>query len=258
MSLSIQYDSTFEGFLSAVFEIYRQHLDVGEFRPDRGDGNLGDGTPGDMFLQPFSIESSEESACRLHRAIVNFASEDVYNLLQAAFLSEESGIEMKIFAYLKKLFSGTDPDYGRNPASAEMLPLYKIAQSVRREAGGLLGIVRFAVGPDNILYSEIEPRFNVLWLMETHFSKRFANEKWLIYDSRRGYGIFHDRSGVREVSLPGYKKGSMDLKDSFTDLWKEFYDAIAIKERENPKLLRRCLPVRYWSHLPERSGALAV
>ena len=258
MSLSIQYDSTFEGFLSAVFEIYRQHLDVGEFRPDRGDGNLGDGTPGDMFMQPFRIETSEESANRLHRAILNFASEEVYNLLHAAHLSEEPGVEMKILAYLKKLFEGLDPNYGRNPASAEMLPLYKIAQSVRREAGGLLGLVRFAVGPDNVLYAEIEPRFNVLQLMETHFAKRFANEKWLIYDSKRGYGIFHDKSGCQVVHLPGYKSGSMDLKDAFTELWKEFYDSIAIKERENPKLLRRCLPVRYWKHLPERSGTFAT
>jgi hypothetical protein len=28
---------------------------------------------------------------------------------------------------------------------------------------------------------------------------------------------------------------------------------MAIKERLNPRLLRRCLPVRYWKHLPERS-----
>ena len=155
MSLSIQYDSSFDGFLSTVFEIYRQHLDVGEIRPDRAT------TPVDMFMQPFRIETSGESATRLHRAIVNFASEAVYNLLHAAFLSEEDGVEMKIFAFLKKLFSGVDPNYGQNPASAEMLPLYKLGQSVRREAGGMLGLVRFAVGPDNMLCAEIEPKYDV-------------------------------------------------------------------------------------------------
>ena len=252
MSLSIQYDSTFEGFLSAVFEIYRQHLEVGEIRSERSTA------PADMFLQPFHIETSEESAARLHRAIVNFASEEVYNLLHAAFLSEEEGVEMKIFAFLKKLFSGADPSYGQNPASAEMLPLYKLGQSVRREAGGMLGLVRFAVGLDNMLCAEIEPKYDILMLMENHCSKRFANEKWLIYDSKRDYGLFHDRTGCQVVTLPGYKSGAMDLKDSFTDLWREFYKSIAIKERENPKLLRRCLPVRYWNHLPERSMATAV
>jgi probable DNA metabolism protein len=122
----------------------------------------------------------------------------------------------------------------------------------------MLGLVRFAVGPDNMLCAEIEPKYDILTLMENHFSKRFANEKWLIYDSKRDYGLFHDRTGCQVVTLPGYKSGAMDLKDSFTDLWREFYKSIAIKERENPKLLRRCLPVRYWNHLPERSMATAV
>ena len=40
--------------------------------------------------------------------------------------------------------------------------------------------------------------------------------------------------------------------DSFTQLWQDYYKSIAIKERENPKLLRRCLPVRYWKNLTER------
>ena len=252
MSLSVQYDSTFEGFLSAVFEIYRQHLEVGEIRPDRSSA------PVDIFLQPFRIETNEEQAARIHRAIVNFASEEVYNLLHAAFLSEEAGVEMKIFAFLKKLFSGVDPNYGQNPASLEMLPIYKLGQSVRREAGGMLGLVRFAVGPDNMLCAEIEPKYDVLMLMETHFSRRFANEKWLIYDSKRGYGLFHDRGQCQVVTLPGYKSGAMNLKDSFTGLWQEFYKSIAIKERENPKLLRRCLPVRYWNHLPERATSAAA
>ena len=122
----------------------------------------------------------------------------------------------------------------------------------------MLGLVRFVVGPDNMLCAEIEPKYDVLMLMETHFSRRFANEKWLIYDSKRGYGLFHDRGQCQVVTLPGYKSGAMNLKDSFTGLWQEFYKSIAIKERENPKLLRRCLPVRYWNHLPERATSAAA
>jgi probable DNA metabolism protein len=42
--------------------------------------------------------------------------------------------------------------------------------------------------------------------------------------------------------------------DDFTRLWQDYYKSIAIKERENPRLLRRCLPVRYWKNLPERQA----
>ena len=107
MTISISYDSSFDGFLSAVFEIYSQHLDVESFIPDRDTD-----APADLFQQNFRVETNEDSAMRLRRAIVNNASEDVLTLLETAFLSEERGIEMKLLAYLRKLFSGDDPNYG--------------------------------------------------------------------------------------------------------------------------------------------------
>ena len=174
MTISISYDSSFNGFLSAVFEIYSQHLDVESFIPDRDTD-----APADLFQQNFRVETNEDSAMRLRRAIVNNASEEVLTLLETAFLSEERGIEMKIFAYLRKLFTGDDPNYGKNPASLEMLPLYKIAGSVRHEAGNMLGMVRFSKGPGNFYIAKIEPKYDILLMMESHFRNRFAFEKWI-------------------------------------------------------------------------------
>ena len=100
MSICISYDSTFDGFLSAVFEIYSQHLDVERFVPDRDTDAVGD-----LFQQNFRVETNEDSAMRLQRAIVNQASGEVLSLLNAAFLSEEEGVEMQILAFLRKLFA---------------------------------------------------------------------------------------------------------------------------------------------------------
>lgn len=248
MSLSIQYDSTFDGFLSVVFEVYRQRLNVGEIKPDRLDTQALD-----LFFQPFWVETNLDSARRLKRAIVNAASEDVLNLLEVAFRSETSGIEMNILSYLRKLFAGIDPNYGKNPTSDEMLPLFQTAQAVRREAGGMLGMVRFTKLEDGTYFSEIEPKYDILPLMISHFRGRFANERWAIYDSLRNYGMYFDGCGVMEISIPDVKSVTAGLPpDVITQMWKDFYRTIAIKERENPRLLRRCLPVRYWKHLPER------
>lgn len=255
MSLQISYDSTFNGFLTAVFEIYRQHLDVAGFSPDRDEAAVTD-----LFMERFRIETDEESANRLRRAITNASSAEVLNLLETAFLSEESGIEMKVFAFLKKLFAGVDPNYGRNPASMEMLPIYKIAQSVRREAGGMLGIVRFDKAEDDVYVAQIEPKYDILMLMESHFTRRFASQKWILYDLKRNYGLLHDKNKsaqVVELANPEILSQKAQ-KDEFTKLWKNYYDSISIKERENPQLLKRCLPVRYWKHLPERCGQPAL
>lgn len=247
--LTIRYDSTFDGFLSVVFEIYRQRLDVGDICPDRTAGDA----PEDLFLQPFRVETSEESSRRLKRAIVNAAGEDVLLTLKTAYHSEEPGIEMKIFAYLRRLFSGVDKKFARNPASAEMLPLYKIAGSVRHEVGDMLGMVRFSKTSDGTYFSEIEPKYDILEFIIGHFRGRFANQRWAIYDSKRKYGVYYDGHSASEVFIPNLEAVTADASpDVITRLWKEYYDAIAIKERTNPKLLRRCLPVRYWKHLPER------
>ena len=250
--ICISYDSTFDGFLSAVFEIYSQHLDVESFLPDRDTE-----TTGDLFQQNFRVETNEDSAMRLRRAIVNYASEDVLSLLSTAFLSEEAGIEMKILAYLRKLFAGDDPNYGKNPASPEMLPLYKLAGSVRHEAGGMLGLVRFSKAPGNFYVSKIDPKYDILTLIEPHFRNRFAGENWIIYDEKRKYALLHDHMGESHVvSLPDASALTNAIRsDTFTQLWQDYYKSIAIKERENPKLLRRCLPTRYWKNLTERQGS---
>ena len=245
--LSISYDSTFNGFLSVVFEIYRQHLDVGEIHPDRSN------SPCNLFMQPFRIETSEESAQRLKRAISNQASPEILSTLDAAFRSEEDGIEMKILAYLRKMFLGTDPTYAKNPTSDEMLPIFMTARSVRREVGGMLGMVRFNRMPDGTYFSEIEPKYDILELLIGHFRGRFANERWVIYDSKRGFGVYYDGKNPVEMSIPNIRQVSaMNSSDNFVQLWQDYYKSIAIKERENPKLMKQCLPVRYWKHLPER------
>lgn len=246
--LSIQYDSTFDGFLSVVFEVYRQRLDVGAIVPNR---RAGEAT--DLFLQPFWVETSEESARRLKRAIANAASSDVLAMLDIVFRSEEDGVEMKILTFLRKLFAGIDPNYGRNPASPEMLPLYRIAQSVRLEIADMRGMVRFSKTSDGTYFAEIEPKYDILEILTPHFRNRFANERWAIYDSRRNFGVYYDGHSAAEVTIPNLESVKAGMPpDTITQLWKDYYNAISIKERENPRLLRRCLPVRYWKHMPER------
>ncbi|MCF0222814.1 MAG: TIGR03915 family putative DNA repair protein [Fibrobacter sp.] len=247
--ISISYDSSFDGFLSSIFEIYRQHLNVAEFIPDRAK----EGLPANLFTQPFQIQTSLEQSQRIQRAITNAANADILRTIEIAFYSEESGVEMKIFAYLKKLFKGDDPYFARNPASLEMLPILQLAQSVRREAGNMLGMVRFSQTSDGTYFSEIEPKYDILSLIVGHFRGRFANERWAIYDSKRSYGVYYDKLCAEPIYIPDLKVVTQNTRqDLITTLWKDYYNAIAIKERENPRLLRRCLPVRYWKHLPER------
>ena len=253
MSLAIHYDSTFDGFLSAVFEIYRQHLDVSSFVAERSYETEAEAAT-DLFAQPFHVETSEEHANRLRRAIVNLSSKDVLSLLETCFRSESADIEMNILAYLRKLFAGLDPNYGRNPSSLEMIPLITIARSVRREMDNMLGMVRFNKAPDGMYIAEIEPKYDILEMIVGHFRCRYPNGTWAIVDVKRGFGVYYENRRTHFITVPDPGAISANAPpDQWTQMWKSYYDTMAIQERINPRLLRRCLPVRYWKHLPERS-----
>ena len=37
----------------------------------------------------------------------------------------------------------------------------------------------------------------------------------------------------------------------YEELWKEYFNNMAIESRKNPKAQKRSMPVRYWKHLTE-------
>ena len=87
-----------------------------------------------------------------------------------------------------------------------------------------------------------------------HFRARYPNGTWAIVDVKRGFGVYYENYRTHFVTVPDRNYIATHAPpDQFTQMWKSYYDTMAIKERLNPRLLRRCLPVRYWKHLPERS-----
>ena len=57
--------------------------------------------------------------------------------------------------------------------------------------------VRFEKLQDEVYFSKIEPDFNVLPLIVSHFKNRYRDQKWMIYDLKRQYGIFYDLSDIQ-------------------------------------------------------------
>lgn len=49
--------------------------------------------------------------------------------------------------------------------------------------------------------SLVRPDFNVLPLIQPHFKRRYQDQRWLIYDEKRKFGIYYDLREIHEVSL---------------------------------------------------------
>jgi probable DNA metabolism protein len=56
----------------------------------------------------------------------------------------------------------------------------------------MTAFVRFEKMQDGVFFAKIDPDFNVLPLIRKHFKDRYQDQKWMIYDLRRNYGILYD------------------------------------------------------------------
>ena len=130
-----------------------------------------------------------------------------------------------------------------------------------REKHRMEAFVRFEKTQDELFHATIEPDMDVLPLIAAHFTKRYADQRWLIYDQRRRYGLYYDltRTDVVQFEQPKAQK-SADVSATVLDereplfklLWQAYFDHVNIPERKNLKLHRRHMPLRYWRYLSEK------
>ena len=92
---------------------------------------------------------------------------------------------------------------------------------------------------------------------------RYADQQWIIYDTKRKYGLFYDLHKVEEVTFdfqPETKgttkylpeNATADKEELFGLLWQDYFRSTNIPARKNMKLHIRHVPKRYWKYLTEK------
>lgn len=125
----------------------------------------------------------------------------------------------------------------------------------------MLQFVRFQHTKEGLYFCGIEPRYDVIPLVINHFKKRFTDQKWLLYDLKRNYGILHEKENVQEVVISNKEFSSItgqanetvlqEGEEFYQKLWQLYFKHINIQERKNLKLQRQHMPRRFWKYLPE-------
>lgn len=96
----------------------------------------------------------------------------------------------------------------------------------------------------------------VLELLAPHFSDRFPNENWMIYDKKRQKVLAHEHGGECTVYIQAVlntQETDPVQSDEYENLWKAFCSHITIPERKNPGLQRQFVPLKFRSNMPEFS-----
>jgi probable DNA metabolism protein len=243
----LRYDGTFAGFLSAV-ALARERGLRPEAITDREPDQQG------LFAAVEEVETNRERAEELYLRIRRNLSPRALQTLRYAFQAGEPGREILLFRYLEL---GLGPQFGAMLAHENVMPVWKLARAVGREAHRYKGLVRFQHLDGDVWYAALEPDHRILPLIAPHFAARFADQRWIIHDPRRGEAVVFDPARREWAEAALEVTGPLPLtagEHLFRDLWKRYFDRLAIAERHNPKLQRQNLPLKHRRHLPEFDG----
>jgi probable DNA metabolism protein len=247
------YDGSFEGLLTAVFDVYdRKAARVRIIPQERYQP--------DAFADRVDVVTDENKANRVWRGLQKKLSPGGLTNLFSLYLSERPDREDLLLAFCRMAFT-TDEKVEENFYSPVVLQVAQIGKQLHREKHRFEAFVRFVQLADGTYFATIDPDFDVLPLITPHFRDRYADQLWIIYDTRRRYGIHYDGQTVQEVrfdfltsNLPSLEAAGTQApaEDLYQQLWQVYFRSVNIPARRNMKLHRQHVPVRYWKYLPEK------
>jgi len=249
------FDGTLEGLLTSVFEFYErkpgaiQLVAQQHFEPV-------------LIDEVLQIDSDETKAKRVWDGLRKKIGNDWLLRFYKAFLSEDAATFQQLFNFACYIFDhpkGAEQNFG-HPA---VIAVTQMERSVSRERHRMKAFIRFQETADGIFYAPVEPDFNVLPLISQFFKNRYADQRWIIYDLKRKYGLYYDLEKVEEIVLeqtPEMKSNSLsedllhDKEQLYGLLWNDYFKSTNIPARKNMKLHIRHVPKRYWKYLSEKQS----
>lgn len=243
-SLTLLFDGSFEGLMTAFFEAYAR-------RPHPGALAEESACQLEFGKRYHAVATDPAKANRVVRGIQKNIGDFAYEKVWLAFLSGQPGVSQAIYRYLLWGFS-TGPAIRFRLADDRALAVDKAVSLVTREAGHLREFLRFREMEGGVYYGEISPQHAVLPLLMPHFTQRFAVQPFIIQDLTHrvagaalgGEWYITPSSSFTLPSVSGREK-------AIQQMWRTFYHSVAVKERINPRLQRQLMPKKYWKHLTE-------
>ncbi|WP_040948490.1 TIGR03915 family putative DNA repair protein [Gorillibacterium massiliense] len=236
------YDGSFDGLLTCIFESFAckdEPLDIV--------------TEETLQLSLFDtkwIETDMEKAARVKTGILRKIGKPAFEMTERGHLTCHPQKDLLVWRFVRLGFL-----YGRSVVDRltdeTVITLQKAVLALNSENHHYLGFIRFSIY-NQVMIAIIEPQNQVLPLLEEHFSSRFPEELFLIFDKTHGKALVH-RPGesvitdLDDLTLPQ----ASDEEEKFRQLWQRFYETIGIKERDNPKARMSHMPKRYWKHMTE-------
>ncbi|MDO4166730.1 MAG: TIGR03915 family putative DNA repair protein [Eubacteriales bacterium] len=211
----------------------------------------------ELFSEYISIETDSRKAEHVIEAVRSKISKQAYMYMMYALASCYADRGDAVYQFITYGFT-----MGNKVCSALQIPcvqrVFEIKRSVGNEVHFFREFLRFQEiqKTPSLLLAVIEPRHQIIPVLTEHFADRFMSEWFIIYDKTHREASFHNADGTWEVHVLTEEKAQkleayQEQREEYVDLWKIFFDNIAIAERTNAKLQNNMLPLHYRKHMTE-------
>lgn len=207
-----------------------------------------------LFDEYIHVEADRVKADKVIDAINRKISPKVYRELAITSMAYEKDVLDNIYHVLILGFA-----YGPNVLEMvhfkDVMRNNEIRCRVTREADRFQEITRFhRIG--NVFIAHIEPKSRVAEYLGPIFQDRMPSEHFMIIDDIHLDAVVHraDEQYYMRRLTPvelEHLKMTEEVNDDYTDLWKVFFDTIAIKERINPQCQLSHFPIWARKHAVE-------
>lgn len=249
--MTYTYDGSYNGLLSVIFETYRRGRATEIVEESAVQ-------PG-LFGDPQWVPTDPAHARRVRQGLAKRSGPEIIRILYHCFLSEQKDIEMLIYRFVG-LAVDTAENILNNFREPVVLRVHRIQRQMRREVHRMHAFVRFQETQDGLYVALVNPDFNVLPLLGPHFKNRYPAFRWLIYDTKRRYGLYHEQHSTRFITLNGSHQHQLSegllttAETDYQELWQTYFQSVDIPERRNMKLHLQHVPRRYWKYLTEKGN----
>ena len=148
------------------------------------------------------------------------------------------------------------PGVINNTCYEVVVRFHEIKKRLSNESCRFKEVARFHEVRNSLYVAHIEPKSRIVITLGPAFSDRMPSENWMVIDDVHREAVIHPKNSpfyLRTLTEDEFNDLLLTEKenDEYTDLWKIFFESIAIKERENLKLQRSLFPLWTRKHAVE-------
>ena len=208
-----------------------------------------------LFDEYHHVDIDYDKANILFEAVNSKISTEFYSQMQFCSMAYEEDTADNIYRMMLLGFA-FGPKAVEMFQYKEVLRHFQICKRLGNETHAFREFIRFHQVRESLYVAHFEPKSRIVISLGEDFEQRMPSENFMIVDDIHHEAVIHPANEhfyLRRLNDDEFTAllETEKLNDEFTDLWKVFFDSIAIEERKNYQCQRNLMPKWYRKHAVE-------